>query len=163
MPARQHPAPADTALNAAPNMERLAKVAGECVVALGPVLGLQACRALGQLKLAPSGLSGMAVMLEGGSPAIVIGVLSNPAGRAAIARALFQMNESEQPQASDENDAVGELANVIAGRIKVALSQPSLRLSVPAAISAEEAPRGEQVTLRLSFGSVPAALVVGFR
>jgi len=163
MTSRSGPGSADSTPRAGLDAERLAKVAGDCLLALGPVLGLSHCRLLGQLRLAPSGLSGMAVTLEGNVASVVVGVLSNQEGRTAIARALFQMGAGEQPAARDEADAVGELANVIAGRIKLALSELSSRLSVPTALAADAAPLGEQVTLRISFGNVPAALVIGLR
>lgn len=155
--------PIDLAAEGTLSLERLAKVGGDCLLALGPVLGLQHCRLLGQLKAAPPGLSGMVVAIEGGSPTILVGVLSNPEGRTAIARAVFEMGQGELPDPRDEADAVGELANVIAGRVKVALGRLSCRLSVPSAWAVDTAQAGERAALRVSFGSVPAALVIGPR
>ena len=43
----------------------------------------------------PAGLTGMAVRIEGQQTRMVIGVLSNAAGRCPIARALFQLEASE--------------------------------------------------------------------
>src|SRR5688572_12531140 len=132
MVGRIAPGSADSSSCAAPSLERLAKVATDCLLGLGPVLGLAGCRVLGQLKLLPAGSSGMAVLIEGGgNTTIVVGVLSNPDGRAAIWRALCQLEVVQHPGPGDESDAIGELANVIAGRVKVALGQMSSRLSVP--------------------------------
>ena len=94
---------------------------------------------------------------------MLIGVLSNQVGRTAIARAIFQMDASERPKPEDETDAVGELANVISGHVKAAMSQvdSSMRIGLPSAVNAESfAARNDQITLRVSFGAVPAALVV---
>jgi hypothetical protein len=105
----------------------------------------------------------MAVTLEGRPTCVVIAVVSNPEGRGAIARALFQLDAGQKPEPRDEADAVGELTNVIAGRIKVALAEFAFRLSVPSALATEGAAPTQQVALRISFGSVPAALVIALR
>lgn len=134
-----------------------------CASKVGPMLGLAPCEVLARIRLPPSGLSGMAVTLEGKRPHVRIGVLTNPAGRAAIARALFRMEPHEKPEERDEADAVGELANVITGHVKAAMSalDTTMRIGLPTRVSADAfAGTGEQVTLRVSFGGVAAALVV---
>jgi hypothetical protein len=52
---------------------------------------------------------------------------------------------------------------VISGHVKAAMNQldAQMRIGLPSAVSAEAfATRTDQITLRVSFGSVPAALVV---
>jgi hypothetical protein len=145
------------------SVEHWTEVVRDCAANVGPAMGLAPCQVLGTLKAPASGLSGVAITLEGDRPHVLIGVLSNQAGRAAIARALFQMDPTESPRPEDETDAVGELANVISGHVKAAMCRidSKMRIGLPYAVNADEfrACAG-QVTLRVSFGSVPAALVV---
>jgi Chemotaxis phosphatase CheX len=134
-----------------------------CAERVGPAMGLPPCQVIATLKSPPSGLSGVAVTLEGVKPHVLIGVLSNQVGRTAIARAIFQMEESEKPKPEDETDSLGELANCISGQVKAAMSafDTTMRIGLPSAVSAEAfASRNHQITLRIAFGSVPAALVV---
>jgi Chemotaxis phosphatase CheX len=135
----------------------------ECASNVGPAMGLAPCQVLATLKAPANGLSGVAITLENERPIVLIGVLSNSGGRAAIARAVFQMGPSESPKPEDETDAVGELANVISGHVKAAMSRvhAKMRIGLPYAVSADVfASHQTQVTLRVSFGNVPAALVV---
>lgn len=126
-------------------------------------MGLQPCQVLATLKAPAIGLSGVAIALEHDKPILLIGVLSNSGGRAAIARAVFQMAPNESPKPEDETDAVGELANVISGHVKAAMSRvdAKMRIGLPYAVNADAfSGHQTQVTLRVSFGNVPAALVV---
>ena len=145
------------------SVERWMEVVRDCAADVGPAMGLARCQVLAQLKAPPNGLSGVAVTLEGKKPHVLIGVLSNQAGRTAIARALLQMEPSETPNPEDETDAVGELANVITGHVKAAMCRidATMRIGLPSAVTAEAfASRTNQITLRVSFGTVPAALVI---
>lgn len=145
------------------SVEEWIEVVRDCAANVGPAMGLQPCQVLGTLKAPAAGLSGVAITLEGDKPHVLIGVLSNQVGRAAIARALFQMGPTESPKPEDETDAVGELANVISGHVKAAMSHldAKMRIGLPHAVNADAfTPSAAQVTLRVSFGSVPAALVV---
>ena len=147
----------------APSVEDWTEVVRGCAANVGPAMGLPACKVIATLKAPPSGLTGVAIALEGTKPHVLIGVLSNQVGRTAIARAIFQMEPNERPKPEDEADAVGELANVISGHVKAAMSQvdSSMRIGLPSAVNAESfAARTDQITLRVSFGVVPAALVV---
>jgi CheY-specific phosphatase CheX len=149
--------------SAVDSVESWTEVVKECAFNVGPAMGLAPCQVLATLKAPPNGLTGVAVTLEGHKPHVMIGVLSNQVGRTAIARALFQMGPSEQPKPEDETDAVGELANVISGHVKTVMRRidASMRIGLPSAVSAEAfASRSDQITLRVSFGTVPAALVI---
>jgi len=144
-------------------VERWTEAVRECAARVGPAMGLPPCQVLAKLKLPPAGLTGVAIMLEGHKPHVMIGVLSNQLGRAAIARALFQMEPDESPKPEDESDAVGELANVISGHVKSVMCRvdASMRIGLPSIVSAESfQSRSQQITLRVCFGTVPAALVV---
>lgn len=146
-----------------PSVEQWTECVRECASNVGPAMGLAPCQVLGTLKAPANGLSGIAIALENDKPIVLIGVLSNSAGRAAIARAVFQMAPNESPKPEDETDAVGELANVISGHVKAAMSRvdAKMRIGLPYAVNADAfASHQTQVTLRVSFGSVPAALVV---
>jgi CheY-specific phosphatase CheX len=144
-------------------VERWSEVVRDCAANVGPAMGLEACHVVATLKAPPAGLTGVAVTLEGARPHVLIGVLSNQAGRTAIARAVFQMTADERPKPEDETDAVGELANVISGHVKTKMCQldMTMRIGLPSAVTTESFNSGNgQITLRVSFGSVPAALVV---
>ena len=145
------------------SVEEWIEVVRDCAANVGPAMGLAPCQVLGTLKAPAAGLSGVAITLEGAKPHVLIGVLSNQVGRTAIARALFQMGPTESPKPEDETDAVGELANVISGHVKAVMSRldAKMRIGLPYAVNADAfTPCPGQVTLRVSFGSVPAALVV---
>jgi CheY-specific phosphatase CheX len=144
-------------------VEHWTAVVRGCAASVGPAMGLPPCHVIATLKAPPAGLTGVAVTLEGIKPHVLIGVLSNQVGRTAIARAIFQMTPEERPKPEDETDAVGELANCISGHVKAAMSRldTTMRIGLPSAVSAEAfAARTDQITLRVSFGTVPAALVV---
>jgi CheY-specific phosphatase CheX len=145
------------------SVEHWTEVVRGCAANVGPLMGLPPCQVLATLKAPPAGLTGVAITLEGTKPHVLIGVLSNQVGRSAIARAVFQMSPEERPKPEDETDAVGELANVITGHVKAVMSRldTTMRIGLPSAVSAEAfTSRSDQITLRVSFGSVPAALVV---
>jgi CheY-specific phosphatase CheX len=145
------------------SVEHWTEVVRGCAANVGPAMGLPPCQVLATLKAPPAGLTGVAITLEGTRPHVLIGVLSNQVGRSAIARAVFQMSPDERPKPEDETDAVGELANVITGHVKAVMSRldTTMRIGLPSAVSAEAfSARTDQITLRVSFGSVPAALVV---
>jgi len=145
------------------SVEHWTEVVRGCAANVGPLMGLLPCQVLATLKAPPAGLTGVAITLEGTKPHVLIGVLSNQVGRSAIARAVFQMSPEERPKPEDETDAVGELANVITGHVKAVMSRldTTMRIGLPSAVSAEAfSARTDQITLRVSFGSVPAALVV---
>src|SRR5262245_14022432 len=84
------------------SVERWTEVVRDCAANVGPAMGLAPCQVLATLKAPPAGLSGVAVSLEGIKPHVLISVLSNAAGRTAIARALFQMDAAERPKPEDE-------------------------------------------------------------
>jgi hypothetical protein len=135
----------------------------DCAGKVGPVLGLVPFQVVGRIKTPPTGLSGMAITLEGKRPLIRIGVLTNGPGQVAIARALFQMGPTETPSDSDGTDALGELANVISGHVKASMSavDTTMRLGLPTRVGGDALSNAnETITLRVSFGGVPAALVV---
>jgi chemotaxis protein CheY-P-specific phosphatase CheC len=148
----------------APTVEVWTEIVRDCASRVGPAMGLPGCKVIATLKAPPAGLTGVAIALEGAKPHVLIGVLSNQVGRAAIARAIFQMGPNERPKPEDETDAVGELANVISGHVKSAMAaqvDATMRIGLPSAVNAESfAARADQITLRVSFGVVPAALVV---
>jgi len=143
--------------------ENLAELAVQSASALAPVLGLVPCHVLAHLKIWPPGLTGMAVRIEGQKTMMVIGVLSNAAGRCQIARALFQLEANQEPPMADQDDAIGELCNVLAGRIKVATAATdrTMRLTPPEKITGEAFARYTRFSaIRVAFGGIPAALVI---
>ena len=77
------------------SVEQWSAVVRECASNVGPAMGLAPCQVLATLKAPANGLSGVAITLENERPIVLIGVFSNSGGRAAIARAVFQMGPSE--------------------------------------------------------------------
>jgi CheY-specific phosphatase CheX len=64
---------------------------------------------------------------------------------------------------NDQDDAIGELANVLAGRIKAATAATdhTMRLAPPEKITGEAfAAYARFSAIRVSFGTIPAALVI---
>jgi CheY-specific phosphatase CheX len=141
----------------------LGELAVESASALSPVLGLVPCRVLAHLKSSPPGLAGMAVRLEGQKTLIIVGVLSNAAGRSQLVRALFQLDAHQEEPLPDEDDAIGELANLLAGRVKAATAATdrTMRLTPPEKITGEAfAQYARFSAIRVSFGAIPATLVI---
>jgi chemotaxis protein CheX len=87
--------------------------------------------------------------------------LAEPSAR-ALAQGMLGLDESEDPNALDLNDAVGEMANIVGGNVKSLLPGPN-DLSLPlVAHSLLEAPSGlhPQLTLDLAWRDAPVRVRV---
>jgi chemotaxis protein CheX len=79
----------------------------------------------------PENLTGCFVALVGREENLQIGVASDPEGCQVLARTLFQVEDELGD--TDVNDALGELANILAGGVKTRMSttQGGISLSLP--------------------------------
>lgn len=99
---------------------------------------------------------GANIAVVGDEHAVQLGVLSSPDQADKIARAMLGMEPDEDLPHSDMADAIGEIANIIAGGVKGAMvdDAPGLRLGLPVF---SEGPfrkmgRTEEQTIHFNFG-----------
>ncbi len=110
----------------------------------------------------PLDLTGCFVALVGEEDSLQIGLASDGAGCQTLAKALFA-SDDELP-AEDVSDALGEIANIIAGGVKkrMAAVQLSLAIGLPIVMQGRlrltERQQIGQVDVKL--GEVPARLLV---
>ena len=76
---------------------------------------------------------GAGIAVVGDEHAIQLGVLSTPDQADLIARTMLAMEPDEELAHDDMADAIGEIANIIAGGVKGAMvdDAPGLRLGLP--------------------------------
>jgi CheY-specific phosphatase CheX len=94
-----------------------------------------------------------------------IGVVAEWQACQSLARGLFGMDPASELEAdSDVADALGEIANMIAGRIKTRMNArvPGLNTGLPLCVSGHVEPStgAEHATLVLSFDGVLASVIV---
>jgi CheY-specific phosphatase CheX len=107
-------------------------------------------------------LTGCFVALVGDEGALQIGLAANPEGCQILAQALFASDE-ELPE-EDVSDALGEMANIIAGGVKkrMATVQLSLVIGLPIVMDGHLrlAERQQMVTSDVRLGQVPVRLLI---
>lgn len=83
------------------------------------LLGLEHCPIIDDRHQTPAEVHGAYVPLNNGQSVVQVGIFSNKDGVRRLARALLQMEEDEiDPDPAEIADAVGEIANVLAGAAK---------------------------------------------
>ena len=82
---------------------------------------------------------GSFVPLIAGSSAVNIGVLSDHGGCDQLARMLLDMGDGEEITQEDVTDAMGEVANILAGAVKTALNEdiPDLKIGLPIVVEGQ--------------------------
>ena len=107
-------------------------------------------------------LTGCFVALVGDEGALQIGLAANPAGCQILAQALFASDEVLSDE--DVSDALGEIANIIAGGVKkrMATVQLSLAIGLPIVMDGHLrlAERQQMVTSEVRLGQVPVRLLI---
>jgi len=107
-------------------------------------------------------LTGCFVALVGDEGSLQIGLATNPEGCQKLAQALFA-SDVELP-AEDVSDALGEIANIIAGGVKCRMATPQLALALGLPIVMEGrlrlAERQQIVTADVRLGQVPVRLLI---
>jgi hypothetical protein len=118
--------------------ELLESVAGAAQeIAAGP-LSMRATSWQGlSSSLLPEGLCGVYIPLIGEGLALQLGVLAERGVCRQLAKSLLGMGEGEALESDDDVfDAVGEIANLIAGGVKVRLAgQLNVNLGIPLALT----------------------------
>jgi CheY-specific phosphatase CheX len=106
----------------------------------------------------PPGGYGAYVPLVGDSISAHIGVISNEEGCQKLTRILMEMDDNENTAEEDVWDAMGEIANIIAGGVKSALTGNSANLKIGLPIVIEGHPalneKQTQVWTGAELGSV---------
>lgn len=110
----------------------------------------------------PPELTGCFVALIGDAGSLQIGLASNPVGCQTLAKALFA-SEDEMPD-EDVSDALGEIANIIAGGVKKRMSalQPPLAIGLPIVMDGHVrlAERQKILGNDVRLGEVPVRLLI---
>lgn len=107
-------------------------------------------------------LTGCFIALAGEETSVQIGVASDGDGCQALAQSLLG-EESALPEA-DVTDALGEIANILAGGVKkrMAGADPTMRLSLPLVLQGTLHVTEHQklALIPVHFGEIPARLLV---
>jgi len=97
----------------------------------------------------PDGFSGSIVALVGDEDSLQIGLGATPEHCMQMSRALFGMEpEDEDPEDQDVIDALGEMANVVGGGLKIRMSESAgaMQLGLPIMLRGEVTPaRGAEI------------------
>jgi hypothetical protein len=117
------------------------------------------------VKAAPAeGQHGAYIAVLGEANAMHLGITTSPDGCRALARGLLGMRGDEELSEKDAVDGVSEVMNIIAGRVKSAMSDRdhSLRLGMPIfmqqPVQVREGLEREQADVMI--GPVPCTLMV---
>lgn len=112
----------------------------------------------------PNGLSGASIALAAGPESILVGLSSHPEGLTKLAKAMLSAGAKDTLADADLRDAVGEMANIIAGSIKRQLTSQTegIKLGLPKfALEAGFQEGGqENGFLSLRMGDVPVHVFV---
>jgi hypothetical protein len=113
----------------------------------------------------PQSLFGAYVPLVAAGCQVQIGVVAEWQACQALARALFGMDADQELEAeSDVSDALGEIANMVAGCVKTRMNArtPGLNTGLPLCVSGHVEPSAgaEQASVALLFDDVRASVRV---
>jgi hypothetical protein len=118
-------------------------------IATGP-LGISSTEWLGSSSaVLPEDLCGIYMPLLSDQLSLQLGILAERAVCTALAKALMGM-EADEPLDSDEDvfDAVGEVANMVAGGVKVRLADKSnILVGLPLALKGKVFPAGNSTSI----------------
>jgi CheY-specific phosphatase CheX len=105
------------------------------------------------------------IALVSDSASVQLGIASTKEGCQALARALLAMDPDEEdlPE-EDVADAIGEVANIVAGQVKSAMSDTdaSLRIGLPLFVQGkvDYSDEVESAVADLNIGPVPVTFIV---
>jgi CheY-specific phosphatase CheX len=128
-------------------------------------LGFSLVTVVAKLDKLPGDMAGAWVALVGSGTSMQVGIASSLEGCHGLARAFLRMPESEGPLSEDDMvDALGEMANVIAGGVKrrVAHLDPSTRLGLPIVVrgKVEAGDRLHAAIAEVRLGAIAAQVIV---
>jgi CheY-specific phosphatase CheX len=110
----------------------------------------------------PENLTGCFVALVGQDDSLQVGLASDAAGCQTLARTLFAADDELSD--TDVNDALGEIANILAGGVKtrMAATHTGISLGLPIVMEGHlrVTDRQQVVQLDIALGEVPVRLLV---
>jgi len=127
-------------------------------------LGFTTSRVVGKWDKLPNDMAGSWVALVGQGAAVQVGIASSLDGCYALARAFLRMGDGDEIAEDDVVDALGEMANVIAGGVKrrMAKLDSSTRLGLPIVVRGrvELGDRLAPAVAEVTMGKIVAHLIV---
>jgi hypothetical protein len=135
------------------------KAAGELCAALA----LGKCQTIALGYELPHTVCGAYVPLVGDNSALQVAVIGDGDALGQLARKLLQMEAAEPLDDRDTADAVCEIGNMLAGKVKFLLARqyPTLRIGLPVFIHGEIHGQGQSgVVLDVWLGSIPTTLLL---
>ena len=128
-------------------------------------LCMTASRVVAKHDKLPDDMSGSWVALVGNGTSVQVGLALSQDGCHALSRAFLRMSPDEGPLAEDDViDALGEMANVIAGGVKrrMANLDPTTRLGLPIVVRGrvEVGDRMSAAMAELQVGKTTAHLII---
>lgn len=112
----------------------------------------------------PHGLSGASIVLAAGPESVLVGLSSHLEGLTKLAKAMLSTGAKDTLAETDLRDAVGEMANIIAGSIKRQLTSQTegIKLGLPKFAPEAGFQEGAQENgfLSLRMGDVPVHVFV---
>lgn len=128
-------------------------------------LGMDSCEFLGNTDPNELDTGSAYIAVVGEESSIQLGVSSSVEGCQELARALLAMDPEEEDLADEEVvDAIGEIANILAGQVKrlMAEKNSSFNLGIPIFIQGQVKPTSEMdvAIAKMRIGSIPLSLFV---
>lgn len=144
-------------------IEQWAEVTAKSTKAVAVEMGFESCEVVGASENIPKA-AGAFVPLVGNTASVQIGILSSPEGQEGIARTILQMEPDEGIEHEEITDAVGELANCLAGRLKREMRKvdASLRIGLPVFVDGhiEYVGKSEFKVIRAHMNAIDVSVVV---
>ncbi|MBN1824886.1 MAG: chemotaxis protein CheX [Candidatus Eisenbacteria bacterium] len=129
-------------------------------------LGFEGTEVLATQESLPHDLAGSYIALVGEETSLQVGLASSDAGVMILAKALLGMDpdDEEALSESDVSDALGEIANIVAGGVKnrMADRDPSMKLGLPMIVHGhvQATDRMQTAIADVRIGPVEAQLLV---
>jgi CheY-specific phosphatase CheX len=128
------------------------------------VLAFEDCLPAERIASVDAAGQGAYVPILSGNYSVHVGVVSDASGCAALARALLGMGPDEALTAADVHDAVGEIANMVAGGVKskVTARGAEAQIGLPIFIHGHIEPGGSTQSMvhRLKFSATNVCVTV---
>jgi CheY-specific phosphatase CheX len=127
-------------------------------------MGFTTSRVVGKWDELPEDMAGSWVALVGQGVGVQVGIASSLDGCYGLARAFLRLGDGDEIADDDVVDALGEMANVIAGGVKrrMAKLDPSTRLGLPIVVRGrvELGDRLAPAVAEVNMGKITAHLIV---
>ncbi len=128
-------------------------------------LGLEGVELVGIRKEPPDEQGSAHIALVGEQNSVQIGIASNINGCQELARTLLGMEPDEEDLAEDEvADAMGEIANILAGQVKTMMAERNItvNLGIPIFINGhvEVTTEKDVAAADIQLGAIPATIIV---